>query len=204
MMATKKKKNTTTTTKKSAAKKKPAAKKKSAAKKSTAKKSAAKKSAAKKSAAKKSTAKKSTAKKSAAKRPKAATRVVPRVSALRGTDVDDWAKKLNGWQADALRIIRALVTRHAPGASLVMKWGQPVWEQNGPFAWLRPATSHVSFGFWRGAELSDPEGHLEGDGDRMRHLKVTSADDLKALPIEGFVKQAIALNGDKGDPTKRK
>jgi hypothetical protein len=187
-MATKKK-----TTKKSSAKK-PAAKKKSTAKK-------------KKSTAKK---KKSTAKTNAAQRPKAkakaaaAPRIVPKVSLLKGTNVDDWAKKLNGWQADALRVIRALVTRHAPGATLVMKWGQPVWEQNGPFAWLRPATKHVSFGFWRGAEMNDPEGHLEGDGDRMRHLKVTSADDLNALPIEGFVKQAVALNGDKGDPTKRK
>jgi hypothetical protein len=146
------------------------------------------------------TKKKSTAKKtSVAKKPKA-----KKVSPLKGTNVDDWAKKLNGWQADALRIIRALVARHAPDATLVMKWGQPVWEQNGPFAWLKPAAKHVSFGFWRGAEMNDPDGHLEGDGDRMRHLKVTSAADLKSLPIEGFVKQAVALNDDKGDPTKRK
>jgi hypothetical protein len=128
---------------------------------------------------------------------------VSKISTLEGANVDDWAKKLSGWQADALKIIRALVTRHAPQSTLVMKWGQPVWEQNGPFAWLRPAAKHVSFGFWRGAEMNDPDGHLEGDGDRMRHLKVTSADDLATLPIEGFVQQAIALNGSKGDPTKR-
>jgi hypothetical protein len=170
-------------------------------KKSTAKKTAAKKTAAKKTASKKSSAKATKTKKAAA--PKKPARVVPKVSVLKGTNVDDWAKKLTGWQADALKIIRALVSRHAPDATLVMKWGQPVWEQNGPFAWLRPAAKHVSFGFWRGAEMNDPEGHLEGDGDRMRHLKVTSPDDLKTLPIEGFVKQAVALNGSKGDPTKR-
>ncbi len=85
-----------------------------------------------------------------------------------------------------------------------MKWGQPVWEHNGPFAWLRPAAKHVSFGFWRGAEMNDPEGHLDGEGERMRHLKMTSAADLKSLPIEGFVKQAVELNGANGDPTKRK
>jgi hypothetical protein len=62
----------------------------------------------------------------------------------------------------------------------------------------------VSFGFWRGAELDDPDGHLEGEGDRMRHLKITGAADLKALPIEGFVKQAIALNGANGDPTRHR
>lgn len=166
------------------------------------KKKTAKKTAAKKPVGKKSGAKKSTAKKKA--KATASARNVPKVSPLRGTNVDDWAKKLNGWQADALRVIRALVTRHAPGSTLVMKWGQPVWEQNGPFAWLKPAAKHVSFGFWRGAEMSDPEGHLEGAGDRMRHLKMTSSEDLKELPIEDFVKQAVALNGDKGDPTKRK
>jgi hypothetical protein len=138
----------------------------------------------------------------AKKKPAPKKRATLAVSPLKGTSVDDWAKKLTGWQADALKIIRALVTRHAPGSRLVMKWGQPVWEQNGPFAWLRPAAKHVSFGFWRGAEMEDPEGHLEGDGDRMRHLKVTSATDLKTLPIEGFVKQAVDLNGAKGDPTK--
>jgi hypothetical protein len=175
------------TKKKSAAKKKTAAKKKAAPK--------VKKPTAKKKAAPKA---KTTKKVATAKKP------TPKVSHLKGTSVDDWAKKLTGWQADALKIIRALVTQHAPNATLVMKWGQPVWEQNGPFAWLRPATKHVSFGFWRGAEMSDPDGHLEGDGDRMRHLKVTNADDLAELPIEGFVKQAIALNGSKGDPTNRK
>ncbi len=166
------------TKKKSAAKKKPPAKKKSAA--------------TKKSAAKKK-------KPAASKRP-----ATKKVSPLKGTSVDDWAKKLTGWQADAMKIIRALVTRHAPGATVAMKWGQPVWEHNGPFAWLRPAAKHVSFGFWRGAEMSDPDGQLEGEGHRMRHLKMTSAADLEALPIEDFVKQAIALNGAKGDPTQRK
>jgi hypothetical protein len=172
-------------------KKKPAAAKKAAAKRPAAKKTAARKAAAKRPAAKKTAA-------------KAVARSVPKMSPLRGTNVDDWAKKLNGWQADALRVIRALVSQHAPDATLVMKWGQPVWEQNGPFAWLKPAAKHVSFGFWRGAEMEDPEGHLEGEGDRMRHLKLTNADAVRELPLETFVKQAVELNGSKGDPTRRK
>ena len=160
---------------------------------------------------KKSGAKKSSAEKPAARKKPAAAKAkakkasaTKKVSLLKGTSVDDWAKKLTGWQADALKIIRALVARHAPAATLQMKWGQPVWEHNGPFAWLRPAAKHVSFGFWRGAELDDPDGHLEGEGDRMRHLEMTSAADLKALPIEAFVKQAVALNGTNGDPTRRR
>ena len=162
-----------------------------------------KKRSAKKTAAKKSSPRKPAAKKTAAAK-KTVARRSPPISPQRGTNVDEWAKKLTGWQANALKIIRALVARHAPRATLAMKWGQPVWEQNGPFAWLRPAGKHVSFGFWRGAEMNDPDGHLEGAGDRMRHLNVSCAADLKTLPIEGFVKQAVALNGSKGDPTRRR
>ena len=129
--------------------------------------------------------------------------VTPKVSPLRGMSPDDWAKRLEGWHADALRIVRALVTHHAPQATLAIKWGQPVWEQNGPFAWAKPSAKHFSFGFWRGADLDDPGGHLEGSGDRMRHVKITSAEHLAELPLESYVKQAVALNAANGDPTKR-
>lgn len=141
------------------------------------------------------------AKKKAAK--KTAKKVRTKVSELRGVSLETWSKRLKGWHVDALRLIRAVVARHAPAATLSIKWGQPVWEHNGPFAWARPAKNHLSFGFWRGAEMKDPNGVLEGDGDRMRHVKITSADHAKTLPLEDFVKQAVKLNEKKGDPTKR-
>ncbi len=162
-----------------------------------------------KTAAKKPAAKKSTKKKAAAKARAKTTgaRAVPRgpakVSPLRGMKPDDWAKRLKGWHGDALRLIRALVARHAPNATLSIKWGQPVWEHNGPFAWAKSASGHFSVGFWRGADLSDPDGHLEGSGGRMRHVKLKSASDLERVPLAAFLREAVALNDAKGDPTKR-
>jgi hypothetical protein len=146
--------------------------------------------AAKKTASKK----KSTAK---------AKKETPKVSELRGVSMETWSKRLTGWHVDALRIIRALVARHAPAATLSIKWGQPVWEHEGPMAFARPAKNHLTFGFWRGAEMKDPKGVLEGDGERMRHVKITSAEHVKSLPLADFVKQAVKLNETKGDPTKR-
>lgn len=122
---------------------------------------------------------------------------------LRGMSVEDWSKKLKGWQADALRLVRALVARHAPEATLAIKWGQPVWEHNGPFAWARPATKHFSLGFWRGAQLSDPHKLLTGDGTRMRHVKLTSVEDVERMPLGDLVAEAVRLNEKLGDPTKR-
>lgn len=127
----------------------------------------------------------------------------PKVSELRGVSMETWSKRLKGWHVDALRIIRALVARHAPAATLSIKWGQPVWEHNGPMAFAKPAKNHLTFGFWRGAELEDPNGVLEGDGDRMRHVKITSAEHAKTLGLDDLVKQAVKLNEKKGDPTRR-
>ena len=60
----------------------------------------------------------------------------------------------------------------------------------------------VNFGFWRGVELQDPKGLLQGSGDKMRHIKLSSLDQVQPQVLTDFVKQALALNLEKGDPTK--
>jgi hypothetical protein len=60
----------------------------------------------------------------------------------------------------------------------------------------------VTFGFWRGAQLSDPAGLLEG-GDRMKHLRIGDDEAFDRTRVVGFVREAAALNLKLGDPTKR-
>ncbi len=40
------------------------------------------------------------------------------------------------------------------------------------FVYVDAFTAHVNVGFFRGAELPDPAGLLEGSGKRMRHVKL--------------------------------
>ena len=40
------------------------------------------------------------------------------------------------------------------------------------FAYVDAFRQHVNIGFYRGAELDDPAGLLEGSGKRMRHVKI--------------------------------
>jgi hypothetical protein len=40
------------------------------------------------------------------------------------------------------------------------------------FAYVNAFKAHVNVGFFRGAEISDPEGLLEGTGRFMRHVKL--------------------------------
>ena len=100
--------------------------------------------------------------------------------------------------------IDRLVKSAAPEAKASIKWAQPVYEQGGPFAYVKAFGTTVNFGFWRGTELTDPDGRLEGTGDRMRHVKLTSAEGVDADRFAAWVKEAVALNAEEGDPTKRR
>jgi hypothetical protein len=125
-------------------------------------------------------------------------------SPLKGMSVDQYiAAKMTGWQAQTAKKLLAFVLEAAPDANVAIKWGQPVFDLNGPFAYLRPAKAHLTFGFWRGKELADPKGLLDSEGARMAHLKLTEACAFDPRAFAALVKQAVKLNREKGDPTKR-
>jgi hypothetical protein len=117
--------------------------------------------------------------------------------------VDGYISALPGWRGEAVRAIHEAITGAAPGARASIKWAQPVYDANGPFAYIKAFPKAVNFGFWRGAELADPMGLLEGDGDRMRHVTVRSLDGVDLAALVAFTREAVALNAEKGDPTKR-
>ena len=52
-----------------------------------------------------------------------------------------------------------------------------------PFAYVNVFKAHVNVGFFRGADLPDPTGLLEGSGKRMRHVKLKpdAVIDFEAL-----------------------
>ena len=135
----------------------------------------------------------------------ATPRNTAKVSPLKGVAVDEYvAKKLTADQADIVGALRQIIRAAAPKATESLKWGQPVYEENGPFAYIKPSKHHITFGFWRGSELTDPKGVLEGEGERMKHIKIASVRDIPKSELQKFIKEALKLNREKGDPTKRK
>jgi hypothetical protein len=158
--------------------------------------------AAKKAPAKKA-AKKAPARKAAAK--KAASRAPREPSARqRAMTVEAYIAGFNDWRGETLTALRRLVHEAAPGVTDSIKWGQPVFDLNGPFAHMKAFGSHVNFGFWRGAELVDPKGVLKGTGSRMRHVELRSPADIDAPVLQAMVRTAVALNHAQGDPTMRR
>jgi len=47
-----------------------------------------------------------------------------------------------------------------------------------PFGYVNAFKAHSSVGFFYGAMLADPAGLLEGEGKRMRHVKLRPGHDL--------------------------
>jgi hypothetical protein len=58
------------------------------------------------------------------------------------------------------------------------------------FAYVNAFTAHVNVGFFRGAELGDPEGLLEGTGRFMRHVKLRPADEVDASALRALIRSA--------------
>ncbi|MEZ4223304.1 MAG: DUF1801 domain-containing protein [Polyangiaceae bacterium] len=55
------------------------------------------------------------------------------------------------------------------------------------FAYVNAFKAHVNLGFFRGAELSDPDGLLEGAGKFMRHVKLRPERAIDAPALERLI-----------------
>lgn len=116
--------------------------------------------------------------------------------------VDNYIAQLKDDQAEIVAKVRELILEAAPDADESIKWAQPVYEINGPFAYIKAFKNSVNFGFWRGVDIRDSYDLLVGSGEKMRHVKLVNLDDINEGAFKDYVQQAIKLNLTKGDPTK--
>ncbi len=117
--------------------------------------------------------------------------------------IDGYITGLGDWRGPVVCSLADLVERAAPDARGSIKWAQPVYEVNGPAVWIKAHARNVNLGFWRGAELDDTDGVLVGEGDRMRHITVREDGVFDQAAATALIRQAVALNREKGDPTRR-
>jgi hypothetical protein len=61
-----------------------------------------------------------------------------------------------------------------------------------PFAYVDVFKSHVNVGFYHGAELPDPARLLEGNGRRMRHVKLRPGSVVDPTALSVLIEVAYA------------
>ncbi len=69
------------------------------------------------------------------------------------------------------------------------------------FGYVNAFKAHINVGFFHGAALDDPAGLLQGDGKRMRHVKLRPGDQINAAALSSLIAAAyrdIRLRLDAG------
>jgi len=111
------------------------------------------------------------------------------------TMISKYIQKQNSEQRKILQTLQDLINEAAPKAEETVKWGSPCWMQDGNVCYLAAMKGgYINFGFFRGAEISDPKGFLEGTGKGLRHIKVRSVQDIKANEFKKLVQEAVYVN----------
>jgi hypothetical protein len=60
------------------------------------------------------------------------------------------------------------------------------------FGYVNAFKAHVNVGFFRGAELYDPSGLLEGTGKFMRHVKLRPESEMDATALMKLIETAYS------------
>ena len=105
-------------------------------------------------------------------------------SVERDPAIDTWMEKHSGDLGAIARHWFGVMRKCGDDVRELLHDGHPTaCVADAAFAYVNAFTAHVNVGFFRGAELADPAGLLDGTGRYMRHVKVRpdSYVDAKAL-----------------------
>ncbi len=61
---------------------------------------------------------------------------------------------------------------------------------NAPFGYVNAFKNHVNVGFFYGAMLADPARLLQGNGKRMRHVKLKPGSEPDTMALRGLIEAA--------------
>ncbi|HEY7976764.1 MAG TPA: DUF1801 domain-containing protein [Rhizomicrobium sp.] len=89
-----------------------------------------------------------------------------------------WFEQMRGCGAD----VREVLHDHMPTACV----------GDAAFAYVNAFKAHASVGFFYGATLADPAHLLEGDGKRMRHVKLRPGKTLNDAALQDLIAAAYA------------
>jgi hypothetical protein len=126
---------------------------------------------------------------------------MPMKKSVAAESPDAYISSLRGWQRRYAEALRTAVVEAAPLQERI-KWGHLVYFSNGLVLLIRAEEDRVLFGFWRGQRLREIEPRLKPGGRyEMATLELKDETPLEWSTVVELVKEAVALNAARGDPT---
>jgi hypothetical protein len=112
--------------------------------------------------------------------------------------VQAYIAAMPGWKSEAGRRLDALIERAVPGVSKAVKWNSPLYgvEGDGWFLGVHVFARYIKLAFFRGSSL-DPVPPVASKHKEVRYFHIHEDEPLDEARIEGWVKQASRLPGEK-------
>jgi len=108
--------------------------------------------------------------------------------------IDEYIAAMPAPLAEVAAAARRVIDANLDGAESAIKWAHPTWSLGKqPVCYLKAASKHVTFGFWRGASIEDASGRLEASGEVMAHTKLRSPEDVDERLFASWLRQAREL-----------
>ena len=114
-------------------------------------------------------------------------------SVPRDPAVDRWMKEHSGELGAIAQLWFEVMRKCGGDVRELLHDGHPTACVDGAgFAYVNAFTAHVNVGFFRGAEIADPEGLLEGTGRFMRHVKLRPGQEVDTRALARLIDTAYA------------
>ena len=113
-------------------------------------------------------------------------------------EFDVYIAKSAAFAKPILTKLRKLFHQACPAIVETMKWSFPHFEYKGIVGSMAAFKNHVSFGFWKGKLLDDPQGLFTEVGKTpMNASRLTDVSELPADKILlDYIRRAVAMNED--------
>ncbi len=112
-------------------------------------------------------------------------------SVKRDPAIDDWVKEHPGELGTIAQRWFEVMRECGDDVRELLHDGHPTaCVADAAFAYVNAFKAHVNVGFFRGAELADPAGLLEGTGRYMRHVKLRPDGDIDATALIRLIESA--------------
>jgi hypothetical protein len=108
--------------------------------------------------------------------------------------VEKYLAALPADQQEIALSLREIIRKATPNLEEGMKWNVPCYSGTGNVCAIITNKNHVNQAFYRGSELTDKEGLLEGIGKGMRHVKVRTLRDIRKKALAALIKGAAILD----------
>ena len=108
--------------------------------------------------------------------------------------VDTYLAALPAAQQQIASSLREIIRKAAPNLEEGMKWNVPCYSPSANVCAIIAYKNHVNLAFYRGSELTDREGRLEGTGKGMRHVKVRTQREIRKKALAALIKAAAKLD----------